>query len=92
MKLDSSAFQLFQGLDEISGIGPQAGVISSNHHVTGLTGKPGQPLDLLPPWSRIFTAVRVRAGNYYRIPTIVGHHIPESLDPFCKDVSHNLIS
>jgi hypothetical protein len=92
MELYTATFQLGQSLNKISGICPKTSVIRSNHYVTCLAGKSGQPLDLLPPWSRIFAAMWVRTGHYHGIPTIIGHHISESLDSFRKDVFHNLIS
>ena len=81
MKFDPGAFKLLDCLDEISGIGPETSVVEGNDHIPGLSGKATDPLDLFPPFSRIFTAMRVRACDNDCVNTFFSHDVTDHPNP-----------
>ena len=79
VKNDSRAFQLAVGLDEITRVGPQAGMVCRDHHIPGFTGETGQPFHLFPPRSKVLAGVRITSSQDDNIQMILPHESPQGL-------------
>ena len=66
-------------------------MIPCDHYVAGFTGESCQPFDLLPAWSRIFTAVRIGTAQDYGIPAVTGHDLSQGLDSLNIDIFHDSV-
>ena len=56
-------------------------MVKGYDHIPGLAGETADPLDLLPSFSGILAAVRVRAGDYYGVNALFSHNVPDNSDP-----------
>ena len=75
-----------RGVDEVAGVGPEAGVVEGNDDVARLAGKAGEPLHAFPPFGGVFTSVGVAACEHHGIPAAAAHHRAKFFDSL--GVSH----
>ena len=87
---DAAAFQLPDGLDEVSRVGPEPGVRGGDDYVAGLAGEPRQPLHLLPSRSRVLATVRIRSGDDHGVPAPLAHQRTQGFDPFPVNIFHTI--
>ena len=67
MEFDTGSGELSVGLDEIAGVGPQAGMVLRNDQVAGFAGETARPFDLFPSGCKILASMRIGAGNDHGI-------------------------
>ena len=79
---DAGAFELLHGLDEVTRVGPQAGVVQGHDDVAGLAGEAGQPFHLFPSFGGVFAAVGVGAGDDHGVPALGAHQGAQQFDSF----------
>ena len=84
-------FQLAVGLDEITRVGPQSGMVGRDHYIPGFPGKTGQPFHLFPPRCGVFTGMGVASRKDDDIPMILLHEGAERLYSLVKDTGHSTL-
>ena len=71
------AFQLLHGLDKVTGIGPESGMIEGYDHIACFAGKAGEPLHAFPALRRVLASMRIGTCDDHGIPSAAAHHVAE---------------
>ena len=85
---DARAGELLLRLDEVAGVGPQAGVVQGDHDIARLAGEAGEPFHLLPALGGVFALVGIRAGDDHGVPALGAHQGAQEFDLVCNKVCH----
>ena len=81
MELNPCSGKLPVGLDKVARIGPEAGMVESNDHVSRLSGETGEPFDLFPARGGILAGVGIAPAENHGIPAALPHKRAQRLYP-----------
>ena len=82
VEVNARVFELLCSLEEVARVGPQSGIVESNHGSAVASGETGDPVAEFPVVAYIFTLVIVSAGNNHCTHLHAAHLVAQSFKIF----------